>query len=57
MVRSLVLAAVASALAGLSHAAGQGSAEDYASGAVHAKIMAIKMVSTCGRLWASEVVS
>jgi hypothetical protein len=44
MVRCLAIAAVSSALVGVGYAAGQGSAEDYASGAVHAKIMAIKMV-------------
>jgi hypothetical protein len=44
MVHLFIVAALCSTFAGLSHAAGQGSAEDYASGAVHAKIMAIKMV-------------
>lgn len=44
MVRATSIAALCSSLISLSHAAGQGSAEDYASGAVHAKIMALKMV-------------
>jgi hypothetical protein len=43
MVHFLAIAAVSSALAGVSHAKA-GTAEEYASGAVHAKIMAIKMV-------------
>lgn len=36
---------LASALVGLSTAAGAGSKEEYASGAVHHRIMEIKMVS------------
>jgi hypothetical protein len=41
-VRSIV--AVCSTLIAVSTAAGQGSAEDYADGTVHARIMGIKMV-------------
>ena len=38
------LLSVATSLVGLSSAAALGSVEDYASGSVHAQIMAIKMV-------------
>lgn len=44
MTRIASLAVLCSALTGMSRAAALGSAEDYASGAVHAQIMAIKVV-------------
>jgi hypothetical protein len=44
MTRIASLAALCSALTGMSRAAALGSAEDYASGAVHAQIMALKVV-------------
>lgn len=44
MVRISFIAAVCSALVGTSRAAALGSAEQYASGEVHAHIMGIKMV-------------
>jgi hypothetical protein len=45
MVRTtLALAAACSAFAGLSNAAALGSAEEYADGTVHGRIMAMKMV-------------
>lgn len=44
MVHIASVAAICSALVGVSRAAGLCSAEDYASGAVHARIMGLKMV-------------
>jgi hypothetical protein len=44
MVRVTLVVALCSILVGVSSAAGQGSAADYADGTVHARIMAIKMV-------------
>jgi hypothetical protein len=44
MARISSLVALCSAFIGSSRAAALGSAEDYASGAVHAQIMALKMV-------------
>jgi hypothetical protein len=44
MARITSLVTLCSALAGMSKAAALGSAEDYASGAVHASIMALKVV-------------
>lgn len=44
MVHLLPLVAFCSSLVGLSHAAALGSAEEYADGSVHAKIMGMKMV-------------
>lgn len=44
MVRITSIAAICSAFIDVSRAAGLGSAEDYASGAVHARIMGLKMV-------------
>ena len=44
MTRITSLAALCSAFVGVSRAAALGSAEDYASGAVHAQIMALKVV-------------
>ncbi|KAL8376846.1 hypothetical protein RB595_007803 [Gaeumannomyces hyphopodioides] len=49
MVRATTITALWSALAGLSRAAGAGSKEDYDSGAVHERIMGIKMAQ-----WAKE---
>lgn len=46
MARVATFAALCSAILGTSRAAALGSAEDYASGAVHAQIMAIKVVCT-----------
>lgn len=48
MVHLPSLTVLGSALIGATNAAALGSAEDYASGAVHAHIMGIKMV---GMLW------
>ena len=45
MVQMLSLAALCSSLVGLSSAAALGSAEEYADGSVHARIMGMKMVS------------
>jgi hypothetical protein len=50
MTRVSSLIALCSAFLGMSRAAALGSSEDYASGAVHAKIMAIKVV--CVNLYA-----
>lgn len=44
MVRISSLALMGSAMVGLSSAASAGSKEEYASGEVHARIMAMKMV-------------
>ena len=44
MHRSALFGVVCSAVLGISYAAGMGSKEDYASGAVHAQIMGLKMV-------------
>jgi hypothetical protein len=44
MVQMLPLAALCSSLVGLSSAAALGSAEEYADGSVHARIMGMKMV-------------
>ena len=44
MVRMLSLAAICSTLVGMSSTAALGSAEEYADGSVHAKIMGMKMV-------------
>jgi len=44
MVHIRSIAALCSTLIGVSRAAGQGSAADYADGTVHARIMGIKMV-------------
>ncbi|KAL8342040.1 hypothetical protein RB601_005205 [Gaeumannomyces tritici] len=49
MVRVTTITTLWSAVAGLSKAAGAGSKEDYASGAVHERIMGIKMAQ-----WAKE---
>jgi len=49
MARVSALLALCSAFVGMSKAAALGSSEDYASGAVHAKIMAIKMVCNSAR--------
>jgi hypothetical protein len=46
MARLAALTVLCSALTGMSRAAALGSAEDYASGAVHAQIMALKVVCT-----------
>lgn len=46
MVQMLSLAALCSSLVGLSSAAALGSAEEYADGSVHARIMGMKMVSS-----------
>lgn len=46
--RCSLLLAVACSL-GTSYAAGMGSKEDYASGAVHAQIMGLKMVTAIPR--------
>jgi hypothetical protein len=46
MARITSLVTLCSALTGMSRAAALGSAEDYASGAVHAQIMALKVVRT-----------
>jgi hypothetical protein len=51
MPRVLSLLALCSALVGMSRAAALGSSEDYASGAVHAKIMAIKVVCNDTHAW------
>ena len=45
MVQLLSLATICSSLLGLSNAAALGSAEEYADGSVHARIMGMKMVS------------
>ena len=45
MVSTTSVSLLCSALVGLSSAAGAGSKEEYASGAVHHRIMEIKMVS------------
>jgi hypothetical protein len=47
MVQMLFLAALCSSLVGLSSAAALGSAEEYADGSVHARIMGMKMVRQC----------
>lgn len=47
MARVATFAALCSAIFGTSSAAALGSAEDYASGAVHAQIMAMKVVCIC----------
>ena len=44
MVRTTALVVLGSALVGMSRGAALGTAEEYASGAVHARIMEIKMV-------------
>lgn len=44
MVRFVSIAALCSTLAGMSRAAGAGTAQEYADGTVHARIMGIKMV-------------
>lgn len=44
MVYKQSLAVLCSALVGLSNAAALGSAEEYADGTVHARIMGLKMV-------------
>jgi hypothetical protein len=44
MVRNGVIGLIGFALTGCANAAGAGSKEDYASGAVHHRIMEIKMV-------------
>jgi hypothetical protein len=44
MARIASLVTLCSALTGMSRAAALGSAEEYASGAVHAQIMALKVV-------------
>lgn len=44
MVQMLSLAAFCSSLVGLSSAAALGTAEEYADGSVHARIMGMKMV-------------
>lgn len=44
MVQMLSLAAFFSSLVGLSSAAALGTAEEYADGSVHARIMGMKMV-------------
>lgn len=46
MVRINTLAVLGSAMVGVTSAAGAGSKEEYASGAVHAHIMGLKMVRT-----------
>lgn len=51
MTRITSLAALCSALTGMSRAAALGSAEDYASGAVHAQIMALKVVCIMNRIY------
>lgn len=45
MIRNGVIGLIGFALAGCANAAGAGSKEEYASGAVHHRIMEIKMVS------------
>lgn len=52
MVNFRCLAALGSALAGLSNAAALGTAEEYADGTVHARIMAMKMAQ-----WDAELAS
>jgi hypothetical protein len=47
MVQLVSVIALCSTLFGLSRAAGQGSAAEYADGTVHARIMGLKMV----RIW------
>ena len=47
MVQMLPLAALCSSLVGLGSAAALGSAEEYADGSVHARIMGMKMVRQC----------
>ena len=47
MVRMLSLAAICCTLVGLGNTAALGSAEEYADGSVHAKIMGMKMVRFC----------
>jgi hypothetical protein len=44
MVQLASVLAVCSTLFGVSRAAGQGSAAEYADGTVHARIMGLKMV-------------
>lgn len=44
MVRIASIAALCSTLPGMSRAAGAGTAQEYADGTVHARIMGIKMV-------------
>lgn len=51
MVQLASVTALGSALIGMSNAAALGSKEDYDSGAVHHKIMGIKMVCTRRSLW------
>jgi hypothetical protein len=51
MVQLVSVTALGSALIGMSNAAALGSKEDYDSGAVHHKIMGIKMVCTRRSLW------
>ena len=46
MIKMLSLAALCSSLVCLSSAAALGSAEEYADGSVHARIMGMKMVSS-----------
>ncbi|OSS50429.1 hypothetical protein B5807_04855 [Epicoccum nigrum] len=52
MVQMLFLAALCSSLVGLSSAAALGSAEEYADGSVHARIMGMKMAE-----WDAELAS
>ncbi|RVX70266.1 hypothetical protein B0A52_05599 [Exophiala mesophila] len=55
MVRTTSLVAVCSALVGMSRGAALGTAEEYASGAVHARIMGIKMAQWEAELAAGQM--